>query len=191
MQPMDELINSIFADAQFAELRAFLAAFSAAIFFILIFEIILAILRIIGRWKVFKKAGEGGWKSLIPIYSDYISYKIAWAGTAFWIEVVLSLITCIFASMAYPAETFVENVRDFGQVIVYVQEPVNMVFAIIASVFAIIGLVWRLVFTYKTSKVFGHGFGFFLGLLFFPTIFTLILGFGSSEYKGIDYGDYE
>ncbi len=33
------------------------------------------------------------------------------------------------------------------------------------------------------SKAFGHGVGFTLGLIFFPIIFWLILGFGSSEYQ--------
>ena len=29
------------------------------------------ILVLVARWKVFDKAGIAGWKSLIPIYSDY------------------------------------------------------------------------------------------------------------------------
>ena len=35
-----------------------------------------AILTIIGRWKIFTKAGQEGWKSLIPIYSEYTMLKI-------------------------------------------------------------------------------------------------------------------
>ena len=36
------------------------------------------LLQIIANWRIFTKAGEAGWKSIIPIYGDYISYKIAW-----------------------------------------------------------------------------------------------------------------
>ena len=32
------------------------------------------------RWFVFVKAGEKGWKALIPFYSDYVQYKIVWDG---------------------------------------------------------------------------------------------------------------
>lgn len=35
------------------------------------------LLQIIANWRIFTKAGEAGWKSIIPIYGDYISYKIA------------------------------------------------------------------------------------------------------------------
>lgn len=34
------------------------------------------LLQIIANWRIFTKAGEAGWKSIIPIYGDYISYKI-------------------------------------------------------------------------------------------------------------------
>ena len=36
------------------------------------------IIKVIAHWRIFSKAGEPGWKSLIPIYNNYISYKIAW-----------------------------------------------------------------------------------------------------------------
>ena len=38
---------------------------------------IFGVLVIIGLWKIFTKAGEKGWKSLIPIYNVYILFKIS------------------------------------------------------------------------------------------------------------------
>lgn len=31
-----------------------------------------------GQWMVCQKAGEHGWASIVPFYSDYILFKIAW-----------------------------------------------------------------------------------------------------------------
>ena len=39
--------------------------------------LVISILQIIGMWKVFTKAGEKGWKSLIPFYNIAILYKIS------------------------------------------------------------------------------------------------------------------
>lgn len=39
---------------------------------------------------------------------------------------------------------------------------------------------------YQLSKAFGKGVGYTLGLLFLNTIFTLILGLGSSKYVGAE-----
>ncbi len=39
---------------------------------------------------------------------------------------------------------------------------------------------------FKLAKAFGQGTGFGFGLLFLSPIFMLILGFGSSQYVGVD-----
>ena len=39
--------------------------------------IVVGILTIIAQWKIFTKAGEAGWKSLIPIYNAVVLFKIA------------------------------------------------------------------------------------------------------------------
>lgn len=52
----------------------------------LIFALVWWILQIIANWNIFTKAGEAGWKSLIPIYGDYVSYKIAWQTSLFLAE---------------------------------------------------------------------------------------------------------
>src|ERR1700677_1382150 len=41
-----------------------------------LFELALIVLVIIGMWKLFTKAGEPGWASIIPIYNIYIICKI-------------------------------------------------------------------------------------------------------------------
>ena len=38
----------------------------------------ISILAIVGLWKMYAKAGEPGWKSIIPIYNTYILFKLVW-----------------------------------------------------------------------------------------------------------------
>lgn len=40
------------------------------------------VLYVVGLWKVFKKAGEDGWKALIPFYNTYVLIKIV--GLSWW-----------------------------------------------------------------------------------------------------------
>lgn len=40
------------------------------------FFLALAVVVIVSMWKIFTKAGEEGWKSLIPIYNAYVLLKI-------------------------------------------------------------------------------------------------------------------
>ncbi len=40
-------------------------------------SLIVAVLLVIAMWKIFSKAGQGGWKAIIPIYNVYTLCKIA------------------------------------------------------------------------------------------------------------------
>ena len=40
-------------------------------------KLIILVLTIIAQWKLFEKAGEAGWKCLIPIYSTVVLFRIA------------------------------------------------------------------------------------------------------------------
>ena len=45
--------------------------------FTIIIVLVIAIIEIVAMWKLFSKAGQAGWKSLIPIYNTVILFKIA------------------------------------------------------------------------------------------------------------------
>ena len=36
------------------------------------------VLQVIAYWKIFTKAGQPGWKSIIPIYNQYTQFRISW-----------------------------------------------------------------------------------------------------------------
>ena len=55
-------------------LGAILGAFLGII---LVIGLVVAIIQLAGMWKVFTKAGEKGWKAIIPFYNMAILYKIS------------------------------------------------------------------------------------------------------------------
>lgn len=125
----------------FTALWAFLGAF---IGIILIVSLVVAILQIAGMWKVFTKAGEKGWKCLIPIYNMVILFRIS--GLSPWII--------------------------FGYLV-----------GIIPFVGWIVCLGISIYQCNSLAKAFGKDVGYTIGLLFLPTIFYLILGFGNAQYS--------
>lgn len=38
----------------------------------------IAVFAIVCMWKIFTKAGQPGWASLIPFYNNYVLFEIAW-----------------------------------------------------------------------------------------------------------------
>ena len=124
--------------------------------------IIFHVLLIIAQWKIFTKAGEAGWKSLIPIYNLYIMYKMV--GMSPVLYIILSFVAAFLTEFAQSIET-----------------TPQIAMALIGGVI----LLWvDIIYAKKLSKAFGKGTGFMIGLILLPNIFQMILGFGSAEYEG-------
>ena len=101
--------------------------------------LVLFVLLVIAYWKIFEKAGEAGWKSIIPIYNTYVITKIACGNGLLFLLILIP---------------------------------------------GVGALIWNILIAVKLSKAFGQGIVYILGLIFLPSIFWLILGFGSSQYIG-------
>ncbi|MBN9104442.1 MAG: hypothetical protein J0I14_05520 [Propionibacteriaceae bacterium] len=44
---------------------------------VILLSLVIGILTIIALWKVFTKAGERGWASIVPFYNAYVEFRIA------------------------------------------------------------------------------------------------------------------
>ena len=43
------------------------------------------ILQVVAYWQIFEKAGEPGWKAIIPCYNTYTQYKFTWNANIYWL----------------------------------------------------------------------------------------------------------
>ena len=144
-----------------------------------IFSVIIVAAVIVAWWRIFSKAGEKGWKILIPVYNMYVMYKLFWKAAIFAIMIVLSIVAVIGSSVTmYGA---VMSVLQGGSSTFYIG-----LFLLVASMIVI--LILDIIFYNKVSKAFGHGAGFTVGLVLLPFIFLLILAFDSSKYIGKERG---
>lgn len=145
----------------------------------------IAVLIIIAGWKIFEKAGEKGWKILIPIYDIYILFKICGIKDWFWwflgASIFASILSCInpptFQTLSYGSSslTYIDlsATIDWSQHIPY----------LIGTILSVgVSLAMAITIAVKLAKAFGKGVGFTLGLIFLSGIFYMILGFGKAKY---------
>jgi len=174
-QGMDEVLNALdLPEDERAELESqfknpeeralVMAAFSSIVagagLIYLICAAICALIYIIALWFVFKKAGEKGWKAIIPIYNEYITYKIAGIKNWFWWSLLIAFVIWFIAGF-FPAYQ-----------------------GIFTSVAICICGIIAIVKNFKLARNFN--WGVFTSILFvlFNWICVLILWFGKSQYKG-------
>lgn len=113
------------------------------------------VLMLAAQWKLLEKAGEKGWKCLIPVYGSYVWYKVTWSAGAWAAMIALSILSSLLA-----------RVQVLGLLI------------------SLAVLVMYLVGCHMVSLSYGKGGGFTAGLIFLPVVFYPVLAFGRSEYVG-------
>lgn len=143
--------------------------------------LIVSLIRIIGRWKMFTKADKRGFATLIPLYSEWTFFSIG-TGNGFTglILTMLGMIqVCVWYIMMVLLEMpLVESIQA-GDKMVYIFLSVEFAIGVIVAICTIIN-------NFKVAKNFGKGKGTGFGLTIFPIIFCLILGVGSAEYTNKD-----
>ena len=117
-----------------------------------------SVLTLIGRWRIFRKAGKKGWHSLIPFLNVFQEYSVCWKG---WIGLLAEV--CSKGAFAFSMA---------GLPVVY--------YVLLGAGF-LIGIPEGL----KLAKAFGKGkvFGVLLALPVFKDICRFILGVGGAGYR--------
>lgn len=143
---------------------------------------IITILTIVALWKLFSKAGEAGWKCLIPVYNIYTLYQIA-RNDGF----VKMIILTIVEGVCFAAGAGLVLAGAMGSLIV-------LVLGVLAYIIGIVACILLLIVQYKMyadlAQAFGHERGFAWGLLLLTPIFIWIIGLGSDTYGGqVSYGN--
>lgn len=144
-------------------LLAGLGVLSALLVGLIVISVITFLIRVICRWRIFNKAGEKGWKALIPVYNTYTEFAISWSK----LQGVLMLAALVI-----------------GRIICFYSNADSIVYSL-GGILGLYSAILVLIQTHKLSLSFGRKFGFTLGLYFFNSIFMLILAFGKkSQYVG-------
>ena len=128
---------------------------------IIIFIICAVIASVMADYKIFQKAGEEGWKSLVPIYSEVIFCK------------------CFMGKGEYAAIPMIASF--FSRIASRSGSSASILFAFPFSIISIAFYVYQSI---ALAKSFGKSSSFTLGLIFIPFIFKLILAFSDDQYYG-------
>ena len=124
-------------------------------------------LSLIGKYFIFEKMGMPGWKSLIPIYSDYLLFRELIGSGYFWGYIASALLAGSCSALVTIG--MVSGVMEF-------------LFIITAVAACTVTIAIQIKLAHSLSKSFGHGIGYTFGLIFIEPIMLMILGLGNNRY---------
>lgn len=130
---------------------------------IIIISLVIAILKLIGTWKMLTKAGESGWKSLIPFYNQWTLCKVAGISPYWVLEIiVVSMINTVLNGI-------------LGS---------NVISVILSLIVYANTIYFLVILSISLAKSFGKDIGFGVATVFFSFITYPMMGMGSATYVG-------
>ena len=135
--------------------------FAVTIAAIVIFSVVRYLLNAIGYSKMYRKAGEAGWKAFIPVYNTYNNYKISWTGKRFFFCAVLCVLITAMSHSTMLSLQLAAMIAGITLIVITIKQNIKM------------------------ANLFGKGTGTGIALMFFPGITSMILGLGKAEYVAI------
>lgn len=154
-------------------------------------SLVWSVLPIIGMWLVFEKAGERGWKAIVPFYNMYILFKIG-ERKKYWPLYLIGGLVCfvsVLLIIAYVWWVLLAIILAFGAVDAGWTEIQTLLPVVgIAGLIAVAGYVVMLIAIIHgysgICKKMGQDAGMVVGLLFLGPIFWMLLGAGK-QYQWV------
>lgn len=130
---------------------------------LIIISLVIELLKLIGTWKMLTKAGERGWKSLIPFYNQWTLCKVAGISPYWVLEIiVVSMINTVLNGI-------------LGS---------NVISGILSLIVYANTIYFWVILSISLAKSFGKDTGFGVATVFFSFITYPMMGMGSATYAG-------
>lgn len=154
-----------------------------ALIFILLYlaisavALIIGILQIIALWILFEKAGEKGWKSLIPVYNYFVMIKTATGNyNLAWIYTGIQAIYIIISAVS-------------GFITAYGNSDIGAIAYVLLMLMSLALIIPVCIIAGYTSYMFGKSFGkstvWNVCMIFFSPILIIAMGFDkNTKYIG-------
>ena len=154
---------------------AVIIIFSALIFILLLLALL--VFSYWGLWKMYSKAGQEGWKALIPYYNNWVlMVDIAGLHVGYFIGMIAAGLLSFI--IGFIPGLFLGLGIDIG--------VFSYVFNIIGWLIGIVSIMIEVALIYNVSKKFNKGTGWVVLSIFFSFITFPLLGFmKKEEYKDV------
>ena len=148
--------------------------------------LVLLIMTCIGLWHMFEKAGEDGWRCLVPFYNVYIIGEICGKEKLSKIIIAIDLVTIlVFPAVEYEFIRTSNNLffKDDMTSAVVIGGALAILLAFVSIV---LKTILKIILDYYFIKSYGAHTAFLLLAIFLPSIAWMILGLSAKyPYYGI------
>ncbi|MBQ5989507.1 MAG: hypothetical protein IJL67_08450 [Oscillospiraceae bacterium] len=150
-----------------------------ALFYIgmLVFSLALTVVMLVARYKLFEKAGEAGWKAIIPFYWSIVLSKIATGKKTLGAAFVVAYSVFLIAYISFYYRQMVMLMGNLDGSMSASDAASIMLFSLFVMVLSIGMAVLNGILMFKLAKSYGKSEGWCVAMIFLSGILIIAMGF--------------
>lgn len=180
------------SNAGYAAILGFLAIYLGVVIVAGVIGLLIAIFKLVCNCLIINKAEGNWWKGIIPFYNRYTLFTLAFnqktAVMMFIAFIILNVITFFLNGFSNVIEGFNNSYSGSSSsssgAILGVLAGASLIMVLISGIVTLLQLAIRCFYHFGIGKSFGMPTWFNVLSIFFPTITSAVLAFGSAEYEG-------
>ncbi|MBR3534249.1 MAG: hypothetical protein IKN85_00320 [Oscillospiraceae bacterium] len=152
---------------------------------LLVFSLALSVVMLVARYKLFEKAGEAGWKAIIPFYWSIILSKIATGKKTLGAVFVAAYSVFWIAYISFYYRQMVMLMGNLEGSMSASDAASIMLFSLFVMVLSISMAVLNGILMFKFAKSYGKSEGWCVAMIFLSGILIIAMGFDKElKYVG-------
>lgn len=146
----------------------------------MILLVLIAAIAVAAKWRVFQKMGYEGWKSLIPVYETFLTFKAIYGNGWMMLVLIAPFVMALPISIIMAIGMFLSN-----EVTAIIGVPVMIIGLLLGVVSAVLPVIFTIKLNFDMARAFRQSKAFGFGLWLVNPVMMVVLAFSNASFRDV------
>lgn len=146
----------------------------------MILLVLIAAIAVAAKWRVFQKMGYEGWKSLIPVYETFLTFKAIYGSGWMMLVLIAPFVMALPISIIMAIGMFLSN-----EVTAIIGVPVMIIGLLLGVASAVLPVIFTIKLNFDMARAFRQSKAFGFGLWLVNPVMMVVLAFSNAAFRDV------
>lgn len=146
----------------------------------MILLVLIAAIAMAAKWRVFQKMGYEGWKSLIPVYETFLTFKAIYGNGWMMLVLIAPFVMALPISIIMAIGMFLSN-----EATGIIGVPVMIIGLLLGVASAVLPVIFTIKLNFDMARAFRQSKAFGFGLWLVNPVMMVVLAFSNASFRDV------
>lgn len=146
----------------------------------MILLVLIAAIAVAAKWRVFQKMGYEGWKSLIPVYETFLTFKAIYGNGWMMLVLIAPFVMALPISIIMAIGMFLSN-----EATGIIGVPVMIIGLLLGVASAVLPVIFTIKLNFDMARAFRQSKAFGFGLWLVNPVMMVVLAFSNASFRDV------